>query len=61
MNHDTRTMNAKPPTNRNRRRSHSILRWSDVQVGITFAAFAAASWVVGYGICTLVLMFQNRY
>jgi hypothetical protein len=54
-------MNAKPPTNRNRRRSHSILRWSDVQVGITFAAFAAASWVVGYGITTLVLMFQNRY
>ncbi len=54
-------MNPKPPTNLNRLRSHSILRWSDVQVGITFAAFAAASWVVGYGITTLVLMFQNRY
>jgi hypothetical protein len=53
-------MNPKPH-HLNRRRSHSILRWSDVQVGITFAAFAAASWVVGYGICTLVLMFQNRY
>jgi hypothetical protein len=61
MNHDTRTMNPKPPTNRNRRRSHSILRWSDVQVGITFTAFAAASWVVGYGITTLVFMFGERY
>ena len=52
-------MNAKPPTNRNRRRSHALIRWTDVQIGITFAAFAAASWVAGYGITTLVLMFQH--
>jgi len=52
-------MNPKP--NRNRRRSHALIRWSDIQVAITFALFAAASWAVGYGICTLVLMFQNRY
>ena len=60
MNHDTRTMNPKPH-HLNRRRSHALIRWADIQVGITFAAFAAASWVVGYGICTLVLMSQNRY
>jgi hypothetical protein len=53
-------MNPKPPTNRNRRRSHSLLRWSDVQVALTFAAFVAASWAVGYGICTLVLMFGKE-
>ena len=54
-------MNAKRPHNLNRRRSHSLIRWADIQVGITFAIFAAASWAVGYGICTLVLMFQYRY
>ena len=54
-------MNSKPPTNRNRRRSHSLIRWSDVQVAITFAAFAAASWLVGYGIGNLISMFQYKY
>lgn len=54
-------MNAKPPTNRNRRRSHALIRWADIQVAITFAVFAAASWVIGYGICTLVLMFGQTY
>ena len=53
-------MNPKPH-HLNRRRSHALIRWADIQVGVTFAAFAAASWVVGYGITTLVLMSQNRY
>jgi hypothetical protein len=53
-------MNPKP-AHKNRRRSHSLLRWSDVQVALTFAIFAAASWIVGYGITTLILMFQNKY
>lgn len=51
-------MNPKPH-NLNRKRSHSLLRWSDVQVAITFVAFAAASFVVGYGVTQLVLMFQT--
>lgn len=52
-------MNSKRPTNRNRYRSHALIRWADLQVAITFAIFAAASWVIGYGICTLVLLFQH--
>lgn len=51
-------MNPKPH-HLNRRRSHALLRWSDVQVAITFVAFASASWVVGYGITTLIMMFQT--
>jgi hypothetical protein len=54
-------MNPKPKRNRNRRRSRALLRWTDVQVALTFTIFAAASWLIGFGICTLVLMFQNRY
>jgi hypothetical protein len=53
-------MNPKPH-NLNRKRSHSLLRWSDVQVALTFTIFVAASWIVGYGITTLILMFQNKY
>jgi hypothetical protein len=52
-------MNPKPPTNRNRRRSHSLIRWGDAQVALTFVVFAAASFVVGYGVTQLVLMFQT--
>jgi hypothetical protein len=51
-------MNPKPH-HLNKRRSHALLRWSDVQVGITFVVFAAASFVVGYGVTQLVLMFQT--
>ena len=54
-------MNSKRPHNLNRKRSHALLRWSDVQVALTFAAFVAASWLVGYGITTLILMFQYKY
>lgn len=54
-------MNSKRPRNLNRRRSHALLRWRDVQLAITFAAFAAASWLVGYGIGNLISMFQYKY
>jgi hypothetical protein len=52
-------MNPKPPTNRNRRRSHALIRWADVQVITTTIATAAAAWVVGYGVTTLILL--SRY
>jgi hypothetical protein len=51
-------MNPKPH-HLNRRRSHSLIRWSDVQVTITLAVFAAAAFVVGYGVTQLVLILQN--
>lgn len=51
-------MNPKPH-HLNRRRSHALLRWSDAQVALTFVVFAAASFVVGYGVTQLVLMFQT--
>lgn len=54
-------MNSKRPHNKNYKRSHSLIRWSDVQVTLTLAVFAAAAWTVGYGITTLVMMFQYRY
>lgn len=54
-------MNAKRPHNLNRKRSHSLIRWSDVQVTLTLAVFAAAAWTAGYAITTLVLLFENRY
>ena len=57
----TTNMNSKRPHNLNRKRSHSLIRWSDVQVTLTLAVFAAAAWTVGYGITTLVMMFQYRY
>lgn len=50
-------MNPKPH-HLNRRRSHSLITWSDVQVTITIATFAAAAWIAGYGITTLILMFR---
>ena len=54
-------MNNKRSRNLNRKRSHALLRWSDVQVAITFAAFVATSWLVGYGIGNLISMFQYKY
>ena len=51
-------MNPKPH-HLNKRRSHSLIRWSDAQVALTFVVFAAASFVVGYGVTQLVLMFQT--
>jgi hypothetical protein len=51
-------MNPKPH-HLNRRRSHALLRWSDAQVALTFVVFAAASFVVGYGMTQLVLILQN--
>ncbi|MFN4909446.1 MAG: hypothetical protein ACK5H0_10495 [Bacteroidota bacterium] len=53
------------PYHLNRRRSaiRSILRdaVSDARVLITITAFTAASWLVGYGITTLVFMFGESY
>ena len=54
-------MNSKRPHNKNYKRSHSLIRWSDVQVTLTLAMFAAAAWTAGYAITTLVLLFENRY
>jgi hypothetical protein len=54
-------MNPKPPTNRNRRRSAIRYAIRDARVIVTITAFTAASWLVGYGITTLVFMFGERY
>ena len=47
-------MNPKPH-HLNRRRSHSLLRWSDVQVITTTIATAAAIWLVAYSITNAIL------
>jgi hypothetical protein len=53
------------PHHLNRRRSaiRSVIRdaVTDARVIITITAFAAASWLVGYGITTLVFMFGETY
>ena len=46
-------MNPKPPTNR--RRSHALLRWSDVRVIVVTIATAAAIWLVAYSITNAIL------
>ena len=47
-------MNPKPH-HLNRRRSHALLRWSDVQVITTTIAIAAAIWLAAYAITTAIL------
>ena len=45
----------KPPTNRNRRRSHALIRWSDIRIGVTFILTAAAIWLAAYSITTAII------
>jgi hypothetical protein len=56
----THTMNPNPH-HLNRRRSAIRYAIRDARVIITITAFAAASWLVGYGITTLVFMFGETY
>lgn len=47
-------MNSKPPTNRNRRRNHALLRWSDLWI-LAAPLTAAAIWLAAYSITTAIL------
>jgi hypothetical protein len=55
MNHDTRTMNPKPPTNRNRRRSHALIRWADLWILTATIATAAILWLAAYSITNAII------
>jgi hypothetical protein len=48
-------MNPKPKRNRNRRRSHSIIRWADLWILTATIATAAAIWLAAYSITNAIL------